>query len=130
MAASPFPARSLARWSVATFVCLVVFAGSWWVWEALRLPPAGGDRLAVALAVAGAVLALSAPPLAAWASREKPADRPKAYLTLLTDRGPAAIRPITPGESLNGMERTDCPIVVPEEFDVTGRRHARLYEDE
>jgi NACHT domain len=71
------PARVTWRWSSAVSACLGVFAGCWWAWEALRLPPSGSDRLGVALTVAAVVSTASSGPLFWWAAREKTdADRP------------------------------------------------------
>ena len=64
--------RVLSRWFVAVVVFLGLFVGCWLVWEAFRFPPAGADRLAVALAVAAAISAASSGPLFWWAAREKP----------------------------------------------------------
>jgi len=64
--------RVVSRWSAAAGVDLAVFAGCWWAWETLQLPPSGSDRLGVALAVAAAVSAASGGPLYWWAGREKP----------------------------------------------------------
>jgi hypothetical protein len=60
------------RWSIAVAACLAVFAGCWWVWEALGLPPSGSGRLGVALAVAAAASAAAGGPLFWWAGRDKP----------------------------------------------------------
>lgn len=71
MAGSPQAKRPVSRWSVAVIACLAVFACCWWAWEAFGLPPAGSDRLAVALAVAAAVSAAIGGPLFYWAGRER-----------------------------------------------------------
>jgi hypothetical protein len=68
----PQPVRVVSRWFAAMGVCLVVFAGCWWAWEELRLPPTGSDRLSVALAVAAALSTAVGGPLFWWAGREKP----------------------------------------------------------
>jgi tetratricopeptide (TPR) repeat protein len=52
-------------------VPLVVFALCWWGWERLRLPPAGTDRLGVALAVAAVVSAALAAPFVSWAGHDR-----------------------------------------------------------
>jgi TIR domain len=65
----------LLRWSVAVAVCLVLFAGVWLAWESLQLPPAGSDRLGVALAVAAVVSTASGGPLFWWAARENSHNR-------------------------------------------------------
>jgi hypothetical protein len=88
VAGSPQTLRVVFRWFVAALVCLLVFAMSWWAWEALRLPPAGGDRLGVALAVATVVSAVTAGPLFAWAGREQPGE----------DNGAPKIRHVVVGE--------------------------------
>ena len=61
--------RVLWRWPVVVVAFLAAFALCWWVWEALRLPPAGPDRLGVALAVAAAVSAALSGPLFFWAGQ-------------------------------------------------------------
>lgn len=78
----------LWRWSVAVVTCLAAFAGTWWAWEALRLPPAGADRLGVALAAGAAVSAAMGGPLFWWAAREKPPlrKRGKGDLREVADR--------------------------------------------
>ena len=60
----------LGRWVCAIVGSLGMFALVWWVWFLLDLPPAGPDRLGVALAVAGAVAIAGGAPLAWWAGRE------------------------------------------------------------
>ncbi len=61
--------RVLWRWPVVVVVFLATFALCWWAWEAWRLPPAGPDRLGVALAVATAVSAALNDPLNFWAGQ-------------------------------------------------------------
>ena len=46
-----------------------MFALWWWGWEAFRLPPAGADRLGVALASAAAVSGALSGPLSFWAGQ-------------------------------------------------------------
>jgi hypothetical protein len=60
--------RVLGRWPVAVIAFLGVFALWWWGWEAFRLPPAGADRLGVALASAAAVSGALSGPLFFWAA--------------------------------------------------------------
>lgn len=76
MASSPRPARFPSRWLIAVTACTAGFGSTWWVWELLRLPPAGSDRLVVALAVATVVSAVSAGPLFWWAGQDRPGDPP------------------------------------------------------
>ena len=59
------------RWPVAAAASLAVFALCWWAWEVLRLPPAGADRLGVALAVAAVVSTAVCAPFFSWAGRER-----------------------------------------------------------
>jgi NB-ARC domain/WD domain, G-beta repeat/APAF-1 helical domain len=61
--------RGLGRWPVAVIAFLGVFALWWWGWEAFRLPPAGADRLGVALASAAAVSGALSGPLFFWAGQ-------------------------------------------------------------
>jgi hypothetical protein len=63
--------RAQWRWTVAAAVPLAVFALCWWAWEVMRLPPAGGDRLGVALTVAAVVSAAVGAPVVSWAGRER-----------------------------------------------------------
>jgi hypothetical protein len=133
MAGLPRPVRAMSRWTVAVPACLVIFAGSWWAWEALKLPPAGPDRLAVALAVAAALSAAFAGPLYWWAGAADASDQPRGYLCRV--EGDDLLRdlyPITPGKWLIGRERRLCPIAVPDnkkDFPGVGRTHARLICD-
>lgn len=64
-------ARLASRWAAAVIVSVAVFAGTWWLWESLRLPPAGGSRLSVALTSAAVLSTASGGPLFWWAGRDR-----------------------------------------------------------
>jgi hypothetical protein len=119
VAGSQHAARFLVRWSVAVAVCLGVFAAVWWAWEALRLPPAGSDRLGVALAVAAVVSAASGGPLFWWAGREN-ADDSHGDTALRLRGGPPIGKVATssagqseklPGHAFISYVREDSPYV-------------------
>jgi hypothetical protein len=69
------------RWPAAVAAVLAVFGLCWWMWEVLRLPPAGPDRLGVALVVAAAVSAALGGPLFFWAGQ--PSGRGSTWLPLV-----------------------------------------------
>ena len=124
VAGSPQAARLVARWSVAVVVCLAVFAGCWWGWEALRLPPAGGDRLGVALAVAAVLAAAASGPLFWWAPRTAAAPAPpvsapgRVGWSLAEVRDPFALevhRAVNPAVPQPGLP--PLPAYVPREHD-------------
>jgi FHA domain len=119
----------MRRWSVTVSACLMVFALTWWAWEALEIPPRGPDRLGVALAVAALLSTVAGLPLAAWAGRDTP-EPPTGYLSRMSDRGAEDVYPIRPGEWLIGRSHHACQIVVPDEFPAAGKIHARLICDE
>lgn len=122
--------RRPQRWSVTVSACLAIFAAVWWAWEALGLPPAGSNRLGVALAVAAVLSAVAGLPLAAWAGRDGALDPPRGYLSRLSDRGPEEVYPIRPGKWLIGRDPAICDVVVPREFRAAGQRHASLSSDD
>lgn len=66
----------LWRWVCAVVGPLAMFALVWWVWFVFNVPPAGADRLGVALAIAGAVAVAGGAPLVAWAARESAGPEP------------------------------------------------------
>lgn len=81
MTSSPRPAKSASRWLIAVTACIATFATTWCVWEMLRLPPAGSDRLVVALAVGAVASAVCGGPLFSWAGQDRPGDRPDRMLS-------------------------------------------------
>lgn len=86
MASSPRPMRLSSRWLIAVTASIAGFTSTWWMWEMLRLPPAGSDRLAVALTVAAVVSAASGGPLFWWAAREREGDQPDRTLSTCSGR--------------------------------------------
>jgi hypothetical protein len=71
----------MRRWTIAVAAALAVFAVLWWAWYAFGWPPAGADRLAVALPVAAVVSAALSGPLFFWAGQ--PPQRPGGWLSLV-----------------------------------------------
>lgn len=59
------------RWVVATLGPLALGGLVWWAWFAVPIPPAGDNRLVVALAVAGATAVSVGAFLAWWAGRDR-----------------------------------------------------------
>jgi hypothetical protein len=60
----------MGRWTIAVAAALAVFFVLWWAWYAFRWPPAGANRLAVALPVSAVVSAALSGPLFFWAGRQ------------------------------------------------------------
>ena len=73
--------RAAGRWAIAVGAALAVFVVLWWAWYEFRLPPAGTNRLAVALPVAAVVSAALSGPLFFWAGQ--PPRRSDAQLSLV-----------------------------------------------
>ncbi|HEY7146236.1 MAG TPA: tetratricopeptide repeat protein [Streptosporangiaceae bacterium] len=78
----------MARWIFAVSGSLAVFAVCWWAWYAIGLPPAGANRLAVAVPVAAVLSAALSGPLVSWAGRDRPGAMP--------GDGQGAPRPVLP----------------------------------
>ena len=71
----------MGRWIIAVAAALGVFFVLWWAWYAFGWPPAGADRLAVALSVSAVVSAALSGPLFFWAGQQP--RRPDARLSLV-----------------------------------------------
>lgn len=105
MASSPRPKRLSSRRLIAMTVCIAGFASTWSVWEMLRLPPAGSGRLALALAVAAVVSAVSGGPLFWWAAQDRRGDRPDRTFSACSGR--CARELIAPSAELGARQSRD-----------------------
>jgi NB-ARC domain len=60
----------VGRWTIAVAAALAVFFVLWWVWYVFGWPPAGANRLAVAVPVSAVVSAALSGPLFFWAGQQ------------------------------------------------------------